>query len=54
MASKYLTLDFFTTRCSLLSVMNLTVFLPFNINSTEVCNALYITHRQNTAQTSAL
>lgn len=23
--------------------MNLTVFLPFNINSTEVCNALYIT-----------
>lgn len=64
MASKYLTLDCFThTVAFLLSVMNLTVFLPFNINSTEVyitymfninSNALYITQRQNTAQTSVV
>lgn len=49
MTSKYLTLDCFTAHCSLLSAMNLTVFLPFNINSTQACNALYITQRLNTA-----
>lgn len=54
MASKYLTLDCFTARCTLLSVMNLTVFLPFNINRTEECKALYMTQRHNTEQTSAL
>lgn len=43
MASKYLTLDCFITHSGLLSLMNLAVFLPFNINSTEECKALYMT-----------
>lgn len=39
------------TQRGLLSLMNLTVFLPFNINSTEERKALYMTERHNTAQT---
>lgn len=37
MASKYLTLGCFIAHSGLLSLMNLAVFSPFNINSAELC-----------------